>query len=61
LSPTFGTSRAMPRRRPDRAQTLRTRRQWWARHGAFVRGMAAGAVLILIVIWALHAFRIVWA
>lgn len=41
----------MARRRPDRAQTLRSRRQWWVRHGAFVRGMAAGAFLALLAGW----------
>lgn len=49
----------MPRRRPDRAQTLRTRRQWWSGHGPFVRGMAAGVVLTLVVIWVLHAVHLV--
>ncbi|WP_372784804.1 hypothetical protein [Phenylobacterium sp.] len=58
MSAVFGTSPAMPRRRPDRAQTLRTRRQWWSRHGAFARGVAAGAALALIVVWGLHALRV---
>jgi hypothetical protein len=43
----FGTPPAMSRR-PDRAQTLRTRRQWWTRHGAFVRGLVTGVVLTVI-------------
>jgi hypothetical protein len=59
LSDGFGTSRAMSRRRPDRAQTLRTRQQWWRRHGAFVRGMGAGVVLVLVVVWLLHGLRVV--
>lgn len=42
----------MARRRPDRAQTLRTRRVWWERNGAFVRGMIAGVVTTLLVVWA---------
>ena len=41
----------MPRRRPDRAQTLRTRRMWWTRHGAFVRGLLTGASLTLLAVW----------
>ncbi len=45
----------MSRRRPDRAQILRTRRLWWARHGAFMRGLAVGVVLTLLVTWIVHA------
>jgi hypothetical protein len=48
------TGRAMSRRRPDRAQTMRSKRQWWTRHGAFVRGMATGAALALLVTWILR-------
>jgi hypothetical protein len=45
---TFGTPPAMSRRRPDRAQTLRTRRQWWSRHGAYVRGLVTGVIITLV-------------
>ncbi len=41
----------MPRRRPDRAQTMRSRRLWWTRNGAFVRGMMAGVALTLAITW----------
>ncbi len=30
---------------------MRSRRLWWSRNGAFVRGMATGAVLMGIAIW----------
>jgi hypothetical protein len=42
----------MARRRPDRAQALRSRRVWWEQHGDFVRGMIAGMVVALLVVWA---------
>jgi hypothetical protein len=45
----------MSRRRPDRAQTLRTRRLWWTKNGAFVRGMIVGASLALVAVWILQA------
>jgi hypothetical protein len=41
----------MARRRPDRAQTLRTRRVWWDRHGAFVRGAIVGITVTLLATW----------
>jgi len=41
----------MSRRRPDRAQTLRSRRVWWTRNGPFVRGMISGIVLTLVAAW----------
>jgi hypothetical protein len=33
------------RRRLDRAQMIRSRRLWWERNGAFVRGLATGVLL----------------
>jgi hypothetical protein len=30
---------------------MRSRRLWWARNGAFVRGMATGAMLALAAVW----------
>lgn len=33
---------AVRRRKVDRAQRLRSRGQWWARHGAFLRGVITG-------------------
>ena len=45
----------MARRRPDRAQTLRTRRVWWDRHGAFVRGMIVGTGITLLAVWIVRA------
>jgi hypothetical protein len=40
----------MKKRRIDRAQSLRARRLWWDRHGAFSRGLATGIVLALIAV-----------
>jgi hypothetical protein len=48
----------MARRRPDRAQKIRSRRLWWSRHEAFTRGVAVGAFLVLLVIWVVRAFGI---
>jgi hypothetical protein len=45
----------MARRRPDRAQSLRSRRVWWERNGAFVRGMIAGVVITLLAVWTVRA------
>ena len=47
----------MARRRPDRAQSLRSRRVWWERNGAFVRGMIVGVVLTLLTVWIVRAMR----
>ena len=41
----------MSRRRPDRAQTLRSRRLWWSRNGAFVQGLLSGVALCLAITW----------
>jgi hypothetical protein len=45
----------MARRRPDRAQSLRSRRVWWEHHGAFVRGMIAGILATLAAVWMVRA------
>ena len=41
----------MSRRRPDRAQSLRSRRVWWTRHGAFVRGLLTGVAITALAVW----------
>ena len=42
------------RRGPDRAQRERSRRLWWERHGAFMRGVLVGLAMSLLAGWLLR-------
>ena len=42
---------ALKRRGMDRAQRLRARKAWWARNGAFMRGMMLGIVMMAAASW----------
>jgi hypothetical protein len=42
---------AMKRRGMDRAQRMRAQRAWWARNGAFMRGMMLGIALMAAAGW----------
>ena len=46
----------MSKRRIDRAQSLRARRLWWERHGAFSRGILLGAAMTLACVAVYQAF-----
>jgi hypothetical protein len=45
----------MKRRGMDRAQRLRAHRAWWARNGAFMRGLMVGVALTIAAVWIARA------